>query len=194
MADRAVTTAHSNLAAANPGERARLGTILHVQWALAHRLLVPGAVRQRVGRSERTRARSWWPVFSPPTSSSAGCRPRWRSAGCSASCSPPSTAPLIVASLYVAGQLSVELVLLCLGILILAIAGLRIGPIALATSGATRPSTWASSGSPATRRCGARACCCACRCCSRPRSSTPGWWSWAARPPPACRQSVKREA
>jgi hypothetical protein len=40
---------------------------------------------------------------------------------------------LIVASLYVAGQLSVELLLLCLGILIMAIAGLGIGSIALAT-------------------------------------------------------------
>jgi hypothetical protein len=40
---------------------------------------------------------------------------------------------LVVASLYVAGQLSIELILLCLGILILAIAGLRIGPIAVAT-------------------------------------------------------------
>lgn len=40
---------------------------------------------------------------------------------------------LIVGSLYIAGQLSLELVLLCLGILVLAIGGLRIGPIAIAT-------------------------------------------------------------
>ena len=40
---------------------------------------------------------------------------------------------LIIASLFVAGQLSIELVLLCIGILILAIAGLHTGPIALAT-------------------------------------------------------------
>ncbi len=40
---------------------------------------------------------------------------------------------LIIASLYIAGQLSVELVLLCLGVLVLAIGGLRIGPIAVAT-------------------------------------------------------------
>jgi hypothetical protein len=46
-------------------------------------------------------------------------------------------AVLVVGSLYVAGQLSVELVLLCLGILILAIAGLHTGPIALATLGLT---------------------------------------------------------
>ncbi len=44
---------------------------------------------------------------------------------------------LISASLYVAGQLSMELVMLCLAILILAIAGLRIGPIAVATLGIT---------------------------------------------------------
>jgi len=40
---------------------------------------------------------------------------------------------LIVTSLLVANQLSIELVLLCLGVLIMAAAGLRIGPIALAT-------------------------------------------------------------
>jgi hypothetical protein len=40
---------------------------------------------------------------------------------------------LIVLSLYVANQLSIELILMCLGVLILAIAGLRTGPIALAT-------------------------------------------------------------
>ena len=40
---------------------------------------------------------------------------------------------LIVASLYVAGQLSIELVLLCQAVLVMAIAGLRIGPIALAS-------------------------------------------------------------
>ena len=42
---------------------------------------------------------------------------------------------LIAASLMVAGQLSVELLVLCLGILVLAIAGLRLGPIAAATLG-----------------------------------------------------------
>lgn len=39
---------------------------------------------------------------------------------------------LIVGSLWVAQQLSVELVLLCLGIVILAVAGLRLGTIAIA--------------------------------------------------------------
>ena len=42
-------------------------------------------------------------------------------------------AVLIVASLQVAGQLSVELVLLCLGIVILAVAGLRLPTIAIAS-------------------------------------------------------------
>jgi hypothetical protein len=40
---------------------------------------------------------------------------------------------LVVASLYVAGQLSVELMLLCVGILMMAIAGMHTGPIAVAT-------------------------------------------------------------
>jgi len=42
---------------------------------------------------------------------------------------------LIVASLYVAAQLSVELIVLCLGILFLAVAGLRLGAIAAASAG-----------------------------------------------------------
>jgi len=41
----------------------------------------------------------------------------------------------IAASLWVAGQLSVELLLLCLGVLILAIAGLSVGTIATVTIG-----------------------------------------------------------
>jgi hypothetical protein len=56
---------------------------------------------------------------------------------------------LVVASLYVAGQLSVELVLLCEGILVMAIAGLGIGPIALATlalSGAYLTLVWFTGG------------------------------------------------
>jgi hypothetical protein len=43
----------------------------------------------------------------------------------------------IAASLYFAGQLSVELLVLCLGILTLAIAGLRLGTIAAVTMGMT---------------------------------------------------------
>lgn len=41
----------------------------------------------------------------------------------------------IAASLWVAGQLSVELLLLCLGVLVLAIAGLSLGTIAVVTVG-----------------------------------------------------------
>lgn len=41
----------------------------------------------------------------------------------------------IAASLWVAGQLSVELLLLCLGVLVLAIAGLSVGTIAVVTVG-----------------------------------------------------------
>jgi hypothetical protein len=44
-------------------------------------------------------------------------------------------AVLIVASLYTSGQLSLELVLLCLGIVILAVAGLRLPTIAIASLG-----------------------------------------------------------
>ena len=51
----------------------------------------------------------------------------------------------ITASLWVAQQLSVELFLLCLGVLVLAIAGLRLGIIALVTIGlslASLAATW----------------------------------------------------
>ncbi len=44
---------------------------------------------------------------------------------------------LITASLYAAGQLSVELIVLCLGILFLAVGGLRLGGIAAASAGLT---------------------------------------------------------
>lgn len=134
MADGALTTTHPSkiaAAAARPSG-SRLGTILHVQWALAiacsylvlfgsesgnpdvlGALVVVGflATNLIVGRLPVALAeRALFGVALAVVDSA-----------------------LIVASLYVAGQLSVELVLLCLGILILAIAGLRIGPIALAT-------------------------------------------------------------
>jgi hypothetical protein len=136
MADRAVTTPHpSHLAEASPGG-GRLGTILHVQWALAIAcsylvlfgsesgdpnglgpLVVAGflATNLVIGRLPAALAeRALFGVVLAAVDSA-----------------------LLVASLYVAGQLSAELVLFCLGILILAIAGLRIGPIALATSAYT---------------------------------------------------------
>jgi hypothetical protein len=121
---------------ASSAHRARLATILHVQWALAiacaylvlfgHEsgdpqglgpLVVVGFLVTNlvVGRLRPELATTPW--FGVAV---AGI-----------------DALLITTSLYVAGQLSIELVLLCLGILILAIAGLRIGPIALATLGLT---------------------------------------------------------
>lgn len=111
---------------------ARLGTILHVQWALAiacaylvlfgHEsgdpqglgpLVVVGflATNLILGRQRPELAET--PLFGIALAA--------------------VDAVLIATSLYVAGQLSVELVLLCLGILVLAIAGLRTGPIAVAT-------------------------------------------------------------
>lgn len=134
MADGMLTAGESSsvaLAAAAP-EGVRLGTILHVQWALAiacaylvlfgresgdpHALgplVVAGflATNLVVGRLRPALAES--PLFGLVLAA--------------------VDALLIVASLYLANQLSIELILLCLGILILAIAGLRIGPIALAT-------------------------------------------------------------
>lgn len=115
-----------------PTGEARLGTILHVQWALAiacaylvlfgHEsgdpqalgpLVVVGflATNLVVGRLRPALAER--PLFGIALAA--------------------IDAALITLSLLVAGQLSVELLLLCLGILVLAIAGLRIGPIALAT-------------------------------------------------------------
>jgi hypothetical protein len=134
MADGTLTLAHSSHAA--PVDRAseptRMKTILHVQWALAIAcaylvlfgresgdpvgvgpLVVAGflATNLVLGRVPPALAEYTWFGFVIATVDSL----------------------LIVASLYVAGQLSIELVLLCLGILILAIAGLRTGPIAVAT-------------------------------------------------------------
>jgi hypothetical protein len=56
----------------------------------------------------------------------------------------------IAASLWVAGQLSVELLLLCLGVLVLAIAGLSVGTIATVTIGLSIASLgvgWVTGGS-----------------------------------------------
>lgn len=57
----------------------------------------------------------------------------------------------IAASLWVAGQLSVELLLLCLGVLVLAIAGLSVGTIAGVTIGlavASLGMSWLTGGAP----------------------------------------------
>jgi hypothetical protein len=135
MADEALSASHDpscKVAAESGSGGARLATVLHVQWALTLAcaylvlfgresgdalgvgpLVVAGflAVNLVIGRLRPVVAEG--PLFGLAVA--------------------VVDALLIVASLYVAGQLSIELVLLCLGILILAIAGLRIGPIALAT-------------------------------------------------------------
>lgn len=134
MAD-GILSAHEPAGAASVASAAdhpRLSTILHVQWALAiacaylvlfgHEkadpmalgpLVIVGflATNVVVGRLSAATVES--PLFGFVIA--------------------VVDALLITTSLYVAGQLSIELVLLCLGILVLAIAGLRIGPIALAT-------------------------------------------------------------
>lgn len=133
MADRTLTAEHST---PETGEDAfagtRLATILHVQWALAiacaylvlfgHEsgdphgigpLVVAGFLATNLVLGRLRPALAERPTFAMVLAVVDGV--------------------LIVASLYVAGQLSIELVLLCLGILILAIAGLTIGSIALAT-------------------------------------------------------------
>jgi hypothetical protein len=133
MADQALTVSHPpNLAERGAPSTRRLATILHVQWALALAcaylvlfgresgdplgvgpIVVAGflATNLIIGRVKASAVEG--PLFGAAIAM--------------------VDAMLIVASLYVAGQLSVELVLLCLGILILAIAGLRIGSIAAAT-------------------------------------------------------------
>ena len=133
MADQALTASHPpNVGEQGVPSTRRLATILHVQWALALAcaylvlfgresgdplgvgpIVVAGflATNLIIGRVKASAVEG--PLFGAAIAM--------------------VDAMLIVASLYVAGQLSVELVLLCLGILILAIAGLRIGSIAAAT-------------------------------------------------------------
>lgn len=133
MSDATLTWLHRRrLAAPSAAEPTRLQNILHVQWALAIAcaylvlfgqesgdpygvgpLVVAGflATNLIVGRFNPKTAEG--PLFGI--------------------CLATIDSLLIVSSLYIAGQLSLELVLLCLGILVLAIGGLRIGPIAVAT-------------------------------------------------------------
>ena len=110
----------------------RLATILHVQWALA----IACAYLVLFGR-ESGDANGVGPLvvagFLATNLVVGRLRPAVVQRAAVRLALAVVDALLIVASLYVAGQLSPELVLLCLGILILAIAGLRIGPIALAT-------------------------------------------------------------
>lgn len=134
MPDGTLTVTHpSNVAAvdATP-DSTRLATILHVQWALA----IACAYLVLFGR-ESGDPNGVGPLvvagFLATNLVVGRLRPAVVQRPLFGFALAVVDALLIVASLYVAGQLSVELVLLCLGILILAIAGLRIGPIALAT-------------------------------------------------------------
>lgn len=110
----------------------RLATILHVQWALA----IACAYLVLFGR-ESGDANGFGPIvvagFLAINLLVGRLRPATMQRSLFGLGLAVVDACLIIASLYVAGQLSIELVLLCLGILILAIAGLRTGPIALAT-------------------------------------------------------------
>jgi len=110
----------------------RLATILHVQWALA----LACAYLVLFGR-ESGDPLGLGPLvvagFLATNLVIGRLRPGWAERPLFGFALAVVDALLIVSSLYVAGQLSGELVLLCLGILILAIAGLRIGPIAVAT-------------------------------------------------------------
>ena len=111
---------------------ARLATILHVQWALA----IACAYLVLFGR-ESGDPNGFGPIVVAGFLATNLVVGRLRPAVVQRALFGFGLAVidtfLIVASLYVAGQLSIELVLLCLGILILAVSGLRTGPIALAT-------------------------------------------------------------
>lgn len=134
MPDEALTPSHPSkvTAAERASGSVRLATILHVQWALA----LACAYLVLFGR-ESGDALGVGPLvvagFLATNLVIGRLRPAVVEGPLFGLALAVVDALLIVASLYVAGQLSGELVLLCLGILILAIAGLRIGPIALAT-------------------------------------------------------------
>ncbi len=134
MPDGTLTATHpSHLTAVDAApDSTRLATILHVQWALA----IACAYLVLFGR-ESGDPNGVGPLvvagFLATNLVVGRLRPAVVQRPLFGLALAAVDALLIVASLYVAGQLSVELVLLCLGILILAIAGLRIGPIALAT-------------------------------------------------------------
>ena len=134
MPDGVLTGSHPSKAeapAAAP-EGGRLATILHVQWALAiacaYLVLFGRESGDTIGVGPLVVA-----GFLATNLVVGRLRPEVAEGPLFGFAVAVVDALLIVASLYVAGQLSLELVLLCLGILILAIAGLRIGPIALAT-------------------------------------------------------------
>jgi len=113
-----------------PGSR--LATILHVQWALA----IACAYLVLFGR-ESGDEHGLGPLvvagFLATNLVLGRLRPALAERPLFAVVLGTVDAALIIASLFVAGQLSIELVLLCVGILVMAIAGLSIGVIALAT-------------------------------------------------------------
>jgi hypothetical protein len=134
MSDGTVAARHRfSVAGAEPSsDQSRLTTILHVQWALAI-------------------ACSYLVLFGRESGDPNGVGPivvaGFLAVNLVVGRMPPAIVQrplfggalavidtlLVVASLYVAGQLSVELVLLCVGILMMAVAGMHTGPIALAT-------------------------------------------------------------
>jgi hypothetical protein len=131
MAQQTLTAPDQALA--TPADEAmRHTTILHVQWALAMACAYLVLFGQESGDPQ-----GLGPLvvvgFLATNLIVGRLRPALASAPLFGIALAAIDAALITTSLYVAGQLSIELVLLCLGILILAIAGLRIGPIALAT-------------------------------------------------------------
>lgn len=137
MSDTVLAWMHRPRAAAPPmREPTRLQTILHVQWALA----IACAYLILFGR-ESGDPHGLGPLavagFLATNLLVGRCTPAMAEHPLFGLVLGAVDTLLIVGSLYIANQLSVELVLLCLGILVLAIAGLRIGPIALATLGLT---------------------------------------------------------
>lgn len=133
MANATLAARHSAPVAADvSSDGARLTTILHVQWALA----IACSYLVLFGR-ESGDPNGFGPIvvagFLAANLIVGRLRPSVVQRPMFGFALAMVDAVLVVASLYVAGQLSFELVLLCLGILILAIAGLHIGPIALAT-------------------------------------------------------------
>jgi hypothetical protein len=133
MANGTLAARHSAPVAADASpDRTRLTTILHVQWALA----IACSYLVLFG-SESGDPTGVGPIvvagFLAANLVVGRLRPAVVQRAMFGFALAAVDAVLVVASLYVAGQLSFELVLLCLGILILAIAGLHTGPIALAT-------------------------------------------------------------
>ena len=136
MADRALTaTEPVKVAQSEPSTAGvRLSTILHVQWALAIACAYLVIFGQESG-DPRGLGPLVVAAFLAVNLVIGRLRPGVAERPLFGIALALLDALLVVASLYVAGQLSIELVLLCQGILVMAIAGLGIGPIALASLG-----------------------------------------------------------